>query len=65
MKTIQEYINVSEGWTGPKGDKAYDDILAVWEGMSQEDILKLIWNYYSDRDLQDLYKWMKQDGYFD
>ena len=65
MKDIKDYINVSEGWVGSKGDKAYDDILAVWEGMSQEDILKLIWNYYSERDLQDLYKWMKQDGYFE
>lgn len=64
MKDIKEYI-VNEGWVGSKGDKAYDEILSVWEGMTQEDILNLIWNYYSDRELQNLYKWMEQDGYFD
>mgnify|MGYP007056155380 CR=1 FL=1 len=66
MKNLVEYINpVNEGWTGVEGDKAYDKILEVVEGWKPEQILTLIWNYYSDKELKNLYKWMEQDGYFD
>ncbi len=66
MKNIKEYINpVNEGWVGAEGNKAYDEILSVWENMKQEDILNLIWNYFNDTQLKNLYKWMKQDEYFD
>lgn len=64
MKNIKEYI-VNEGWNGKEADDAYDKILSVWETMKTEDILQLIWSYYSSRDLQNLYKWMEQDGYFE
>ena len=64
MKNLKELL-VNEGWTGSEGDKAYDKILEVWETMKQEDILKLIWNYFNDTQLKNLYKWMDQDGYFD
>jgi len=63
MKELKEFIN--EGWTGSAGEKAYDEILSVWENMKQEDILQLIWNYFSDSQLKNLYKWMEQDGYFE
>jgi len=65
MKELKEYLNVNEGWVGPEGDKAYDKILEVMEGWKPEQILTLIWNYYSDTQLKNLYKWMEQDGYFD
>lgn len=67
MKDIKEYLNVEEiheGWTGSEGDKAFDKILGVWENMSQEDILIMIWKYFSQDQLENLYKWMKQDEYF-
>lgn len=63
MKELKEFIN--EGWPGSAGDKAYDDILSVWKNMDQEKILQLIWNYFSDSQLKNLYKWMEQDGYFE
>ncbi len=68
MKDIKEYLNnepIEEGWTGTEGDKAYEEILNVMESWKPEEILTLIWNYYSVDDLKNLYKWMKQDGYFD
>ena len=65
MKNLKDILVVNEGWTGSEGDKAYDKILEVWETMKQEDILKLIWNYFNDTQLKNLYKWMDQDGYFD
>jgi len=66
MKNLQEYLNpVNEGWVGSEGNKAYDEILSVWENMKQEDILNLIWNYFNDTQLKNLYKWMKEDEYFD
>ena len=65
MKDIKEFLNpVNEGWTGSEGDKAFDKILAVWENMDAEEILNMIWHYFSVDDLQNLYKWMKQDEYF-
>lgn len=63
MKDLKEIL-MTEGWTGSEGDKAYDKILEVWETMKQEDILQLIWNYFNDTQLKNLYKWMEQDGYF-
>lgn len=63
MKDLKERL-LAEGWTGSEGDKAYDKILEVWETMKQEDILQLIWNYFNDTQLKNLYKWMEQDGYF-
>lgn len=63
MKNLKELL-VNEGWVGSEGDKAYDKILEVWETMKQEDILQLIWNYFNDTQLKNLYKWMDQDGYF-
>jgi len=65
MKELKEYLNLNEGWVGPEGDKAYEEILNVMESWKPEEILTLIWNYYSVDDLKNLYKWMKQDGYFD
>ena len=66
MKNLVEYINpVNEGWIGVEGDKAYDKILEVMEDWKPEQILTLIWNYYNDTQLKNLYKWMEQDGYFD
>lgn len=66
MKELKEYLNpVNEGWTGAEGNKAYDEILSVWENMKQEDILQLIWNYFSADQLKNLYKWMKDDDYLD
>jgi len=66
MKTLSEYINpVNEGWVGGEGDKAYDKILNVWKEWEPEQILTLIWNYFSSDDLKNLYKWMEQDDYFD
>ena len=66
MKTIVEYMKpVDEGWSGNDGNKAYDKILEVMKGWTPEQILNLIWNYYSDKELKNLYKWMEQDGYFD
>ena len=66
MKNLKEYINpVNEGWTGSEGDKAYNEILSVWENMKQEEILQMIWNYFNDTQLKNLYKWMDQDGYFE
>ena len=56
---------IEEGWTGNKGDKAFDEILDAWEMMEKKDILNMIWTYFSVDDLENLYKWMKQDGYFD
>ena len=64
MKDLKELL-VNEGWTGSEGDKAYDKILEVWENMDAEKILQLIWNYFNDTQLKNLYKWMDQDGYFD
>ena len=56
---------VNEGWVGAEGDKAYNEILEVMESWKPEEILTLIWNYFNDTELKNLYKWMKQDGYFD
>ena len=64
MKDLKEIL-MNEGWVGIEGNKAYDKILDVWENMKQEDILSMIWNYFSDTQLKNLYKWMDQDGYFD
>jgi len=63
MKNLNEYLN--EGWVGAEGDNAYNKILEVIENWSAEEILTLIWNYYSDKELKNLYKWMEDDGYFD
>jgi len=63
MKELKEFIN--EGWVGSAGNKAYDEILSVWKNMDQEKILQLIWNYFSDSQLKNLYKWMEEDGYFE
>ena len=63
MKDLKEIL-MTEGWVGSEGDKAYDKILEVWETMKQEDILNMIWNYFNDTQLKNLYKWMDQDGYF-
>lgn len=65
MKNLKDILNLNEGWVGAEGDKAYDKILSVWENMKQEDILKMIWNYFNDTQLKNLYKWMDQDGYFE
>ena len=65
MKNLKDILTVNEGWTGSEGDKAYDKILEVWENMDAEKILQLIWNYFNDTQLKNLYKWMDQDGYFD
>ena len=64
MKDLKEIL-MNEGWVGSEGNKAYDKILEVWENMKQEDILNMIWNYFNDTQLKNLYKWMYQDGYFD
>lgn len=64
MKDLKEFI-LNEGWTGSEGNKAYDKILGVWENMEKEDILQLIWNYFSSDQLKNLYKWMDDDGYFE
>lgn len=64
MKDLKEIL-MNEGWVGSEGNKAYDKILDVWENMKQEDILNMIWNYFNDTQLKNLYKWMDQDGYFD
>lgn len=63
MKDLKDRL-MNEGWVGSEGNKAYDKILEVWETMKQEDILQLIWNYFNDTQLKNLYKWMEQDGYF-
>lgn len=65
MKELKEYLNLNEGWVGNEGDKAFDKILEVMESWKPEQILTLIWNYYSVDELKNLYKWMEQDGYFD
>lgn len=65
MKNLKDILTVNEGWTGAEGNKAYDKILEVIESWKPEEILTLIWNYYSDKDLKNLYKWMEEDGYFD
>ena len=65
MKNLKDILTVNEGWVGTEGNKAYDKILSVWENMKQEDILNLIWNYFSDTQLKNLYNWMKEDEYFD
>lgn len=65
MKNLKDILNLNEGWVGAEGDKAYDKILSVWENMKQEDILNMIWNYFNDTQLKNLYKWMDQDGYFE
>jgi len=65
MKNLKDILTVNEGWVGSEGNKAYDKILSVWKDMDQEDILQLIWNYFSDTQLKNLYNWMKEDEYFD
>ena len=65
MKNLKDILNLNEGWVGNEGDKAYNEILSVWENMKQEDILNMIWNYFNDTQLKNLYKWMDQDGYFE
>ena len=66
MKNLIDCLKpVNEGWTGTEGEKAYDEILRVFEDMKAEDILNLIWNYLDVDTLKNIYKWMKQDEYFD
>lgn len=65
MKNLKDILTINEGWVGSEGDNAYDKILEVMEDWKPEQILTLIWNYYSDKELKNLYKWMKEDGYFD
>jgi hypothetical protein len=40
-------------------------MLGAFENMKQEDILNMLWNYLSEDQLKDIYKWMKQEEYFD
>lgn len=63
MKDIKDYI--TEGWPGIAGGNAYDLILSVWENMQPKEILDMIWSYYSSKELENLLKWMRQDGYFE
>ena len=64
MKDIKNYM-IEEGWPGIAGGNAYDLILSVWENMQPKEILDMIWSYYSSKDLENLLKWMRQDGYFE
>jgi len=64
MKNLKDCLTINEGWTGKEGEQAYDKMLEVFNNMSQEDILNMIWNYLSDTELKNIYKWMKQDEYF-
>ena len=65
MKNLKDCLTINEGWTGDEGEKAYDKMLEAFENMKQEDILNMLWNYLSEDQLKDIYKWMKQDEYFD
>lgn len=65
MKNLKDCLTVNEGWVGGEGSKAYDKILSVMESWKPEEILTLIWNYYNQDQLKNLYKWMEEDGYFD
>ncbi len=65
MKNLKDRLTINEGWIGKEGEQAYDKMLKAFENMSQEDILNMIWNYLSDTELKNIYKWMKQDEYFD
>lgn len=63
MKELKDFLKVNEAWSGKDGERAYDEILEAISEWTPEQILQMIWNYFSDSQLKDLYKWMKQDEY--
>ena len=66
MKDIKEYLNnepIKEGWVGSEGNKAYDEIIDAVQYWDGPKVIDMIWNYFNDTQLRNLYKWMKEDEY--
>lgn len=56
--------NVNEGWTGPDGERAYQDCCDAVSDMGGREVMDMIWSYFSYEQLKKLHEWMAGDGYF-
>ena len=63
MKTVDK--KVFEGWSGKEGEEAFGKMLAAFNEMTQEDILRMLFAYMSYKQLKKFYEYMDQDGYFE
>lgn len=55
---------IFEDWTGPDGERAYNDCCNAVSDMGGREVMDMIWSYFSYEHLKKLHEWMAEDGYF-
>lgn len=54
---------VNEGWTGPKANKAYDQMINLFNELNGEQIADAIWNCFGSETIEEFYDYLIDEEY--